>query len=90
MNLRDVVMAINNTGFTNKQLDEISDAVKYARGQLGKRVGRSLTVGTMVKFTSNRNGRVYQGTLDALKIKNAIVTTPIGKFRVPMNMLEVV
>jgi hypothetical protein len=90
MDLFQIVTAINNTGFTNKQLDEISDAVRYARASLGHHVARTLKPGVQVKFTSSKNGKVYQGTVDSIKIKNAIVTTSLGRYRVPMNMLEVV
>ena len=90
MDLVQIVTAINNTGFTNQQLDEIADAVKYARASLGHYVAKTLRPGTQVKFTSSKNGKVYLGTVDSIKIKNAIVTTALGRYRVPMNMLEAV
>jgi hypothetical protein len=42
-----------------------------------------------VSFVSNRNGQKYSGTVDSIKIKNAIVATPMGRYRVPCNMLTV-
>jgi len=90
MNLTNVIMAINNTGFTNKQLDEIADAVRYARAKLGHQVASTLSPGAQVKFVSSKSGKVYQGTVESIKIKNAIVQTALGKYRVPMSLLEVV
>ena len=89
MELTNVIMAINNTGFTNQQLDEISAAVKFARAQLGHRVARTLKAGDRVRFTG-RGGRVLTGLVNSIKIKNAIVVTSEARYRVPMNLLEAV
>jgi hypothetical protein len=77
-------------GFTNEQLNSITDAVRFARARLADQTKRTLRVGSQVKFTSNRNGSVYKGTLESIKIKNAIVATQMGRYKVPMNMLEAV
>jgi phage gpG-like protein len=90
MDFSQIVNSINNTSLTNQQLDEIAQAVKYARAQLASRVSRSLSEGDTVQFRSNKNGRTISGTLESIKIKNAIVATPLGRYRVPMNMLEAV
>jgi len=90
MDFLQIVNSINNTSLTNQQLDEIAQAVKYARAQLASRVSRSLRPGDTVQFRSNRNQQVYKGTLESIKIKNAIVQTALGKYRVPMNMLEAI
>ena len=83
--LNGVIMKGN---YSNDDLNSIMDAVKYARSKLGRAKLRSFGVGDQVKFTSNRNGRVYQGVVEGVKIKNVIVTTALGRFRVPANMLE--
>ena len=90
MDLFQIVTAINNTGFTNRQLDEISDAIRYARASLGHRVARTLSPGVEVKFTDRRRGTVVMGTVESIKIKNAVVATAQGRYRVPMNLLEAV
>jgi hypothetical protein len=76
--------------FTNDQLTSINDAVKFARSRLTQQVARTLQIGAAVRFTSNRNGKVYPGILESIKIKNAIVSTAFGRYKVPMNMLEAV
>ena len=88
MSIQSINAEILAGGFTNEQLNSINDAVKFARARLGDQVRHQLRIGSPVKFTSNRNGQVYKGILESIKIKNAIVQTQLGKYRVPMNMLE--
>lgn len=76
--------------FTNQDLDSIADAVKFARSQLTKQNTRALRAGDVVKFTSNRNGATYQGTVEKVKLKYVLVSTPQGRYNVPANMLEAV
>jgi hypothetical protein len=83
--LNGVIMRGN---YSNDDLNSIMETVKYARSQLGRAKLRSFGVGDSVKFTSSRNGRVYQGVVEGVKIKNVIVNTSMGRFRVPANMLE--
>jgi K+-transporting ATPase A subunit len=89
MNINQVNSAIMHGNFTNDQLDAVLQAVKFAREQLRKEVRRELRIGCTVSFISNRNGQKYSGTVDSIKIKNAIVATSMGRYRVPCNMLTV-
>ena len=88
MDINSINGAIMRGGYSNDDLNSIMDAVKYARSKLGRAKLRAFGVGDAVKFTSNRNGRVYQGVVEGVKIKNVIVNTSMGRFRVPANMLE--
>lgn len=90
MNIQEINRSIITGTFTNEQLNSIMDAVKYARSQLGRDNMRQLSRGVTVKFVSNRNGQTYTGTVEDVKLKNVIVTTALGRYRVPANMLEVV
>jgi hypothetical protein len=90
MDINSINGAIMRGGYSNDDLNSIMDAVKYARSKLGRAKLRSFGVGDAVKFTSNKNGRVYQGVVEGVKIKNVIVNTSLGRFRVPANMLEAV
>jgi hypothetical protein len=74
--------------FTNTELSSIIDAVQFARSQMTKQKIRSFARGDTVKFTSNRNGMVYTGTVEKIAIKYINVRTPVGVYRVPANMLE--
>jgi len=89
MKINDINQAIMNSDFSNDQLDSILMAVKYRRGLINREVKRDLRPGVTVSFVSNRNGRKYVGTVDSIKIKNAIVSTSLGRYRVPCNMLVV-
>jgi hypothetical protein len=73
---------------TNVELSSVIDAVKFARMQLTKQKTRTFSVGDKVKFTSNRNGLTYVGTINKVKIKYILVNTNGGLFNVPANMLE--
>ena len=88
MDIGTINGAILRGGFTNDELTSITDAVKHARAQLGRAKLRSFGRGDSVKFTSNKNGREYVGTVEDVKIKNVIVQTAMGRYRVPANMLE--
>lgn len=88
--ISEVNFAIMQGNFTNDQLDSIMSAVKFRRSQISKQTKRALTIGSQVKFTSNRNGQTYSGVVEKIAIKNVIVRTPLGGYRVPANMLEVV
>ena len=90
MDIGTINGAIMRGGWTDDELTSMIDAVKFARSQLGRAKLRSFGIGDSVKFTSNRNGRVYQGVVEGVKIKNVIVNTSMGRFRVPANMLEAV
>jgi len=88
MDIGAITSAIMRGNLSNDDLNSVLEAVKYARSQLGRAKLRSFGRGDAVKFTSSRNGRVYQGTVEDVKIKNVVVNTSMGRFRVPANMLE--
>ena len=76
--------------FTNDELNELADAIRFARSQLGKRTVRSLRVGDSVKFTSTKTGATFRGTVDKVKVKYVLVNTPQGRYNVPASMIEAV
>jgi hypothetical protein len=88
MNASQLTTAIIQGTFTNDELQSIIDAVKYARNKLGNQTKRTLTVGAKVRFISSRSGQIIIGTVRKLAIKNIVVDTPLGAYRVPANMLE--
>ena len=90
MNVKDINSAIMFGSLTNDELTSVIDAVKFARTQLTKQKTRAFGIGDQVKFTSNRNGLTYVGTVNKVKIKFILVKTAGGMFNVPANMLEAV
>ena len=88
MNAQQITNALVQGTFTNEELQSVIEAVKYARAKLGKATKRTLTVGAKVRFVSSRSGQTITGTVRKLAIKNIVVDTPLGAYRVPANMLE--
>jgi hypothetical protein len=89
MNVKEINSAIMFGNLTNDELSSVIDAVKYARAQLTQQKKRAFQLGDSVKFTSNRNGVTYKGTVRKIAIKFVTVDTGQLLFRVPANMLEV-
>jgi hypothetical protein len=90
MNLNQIKAEILTGGFDNAGLQELMETVQYARAQLGKTVKRQLQPGVSVSFVSNRSGQRVLGTVERVAIKNIVVRTALGLYRVPANMIEVV
>jgi hypothetical protein len=87
--VKEIRSAIVNSKLTNDDLNEIIQAITFARAQLRNQVKRTMTVGSRVQF-SGRNG-IVTGTLKKVAIKFATVETNMGgSWRVPLNMLEAV
>ena len=89
LSIQDVNSAIMFGSFTNEQLDSILMAVKYRRAQVGRDTKRALMPGDVVKFTHPRTGRVHQGAVVKINIKNVKVRDGITTWNVPANMLTV-
>ena len=89
MNLTQIKAEILTGGFDNAELKELIDTVQYARAQLGKDIKRQLQPGAAVSFISNRSGQRVLGTVERVAIKNIVVRTHQGLYRVPANMIEV-
>ena len=86
--IQQINSAIMFGDLSNVELNSIVDAVKYARAQLTKQNKRTFQLGDTVKFTSDRNGMTYTGTVRKVKIKFVLVSTNAGVYNVPANMLE--
>ena len=89
MNLTQIKAEILTGGFDNDQLRELIETVQYARAQLGKDIKRQLQPGVNVSFVSNRSEQRVLGTVERVAIKNIVVRTHLGLYRVPANMIEV-
>ena len=76
--------------FTNDQLDSIQMAIKYRRRQIGLEIKRNIRVGDTVRFYHPKLGRDLSGPVKSVKIKNVLVSTQTGTYRVPANLLEVI
>jgi len=90
MNAEQIKFEIMGSKFSNDQLNEIVEAVKYARARLTERNKRGMRLGDQVSFTSSKTGRDMQGTVEKIAIKFVTVKTNMGLWRVPANMLTIV
>jgi len=96
LTIQEINKAIMFGKFSNEDLISIGEALKFNRAQLVKQVKRSVTLGSTVKFTSNRNGMTYVGTVEKIAIKyvtvreNNSTSFTRGLWKVPASMLEVV
>jgi hypothetical protein len=89
MNITQIKAEILTANLSNAELQDLMETVQYARAQLGKSVKRQLQPGASVSFVSNRSGQRVLGTVERVAIKNVVVRTHLGLYRVPANMLEV-
>lgn len=89
MNMTQIRTEILTGQFDNSELQQLMETVQYARAQLGKSVKRQLQPGVSVSFVSNRSGQRVLGTVERVAIKNIVVRTHLGLYRVPANMIEV-
>ena len=89
MNINQIQSAILTGGFNNAELQTLIDTVQHARSQLGRTVKRQLIPGVNVSFVSNRSGQRILGTVEKIAVKNVVVRTHLGLYRVPANMIEI-
>ena len=90
LTIQQVNSAIMFGDFTNDQLASIAGAVKYRRGQIVKDTKRSLITGDVVRFTHPKTGRVHQGNVVKIAIKNIKVREGVTTWNVPASMISVV
>lgn len=84
--IRDFILRDASIEDTN----QIIELVKQRRNKLSRMNAVTLLTGDNVQFTSSRSGQVIKGTVEKISIKNVIVRTALGKYRVPANMLTTV
>lgn len=89
LSIQDVNSAIMFGNFTSDQLDGILMAVKYRRAEIGRNTKRSLSVGSVVRFTHPKTGRTHQGAVVKINIKKVQVKEGLTTWNVPANMLTV-
>jgi hypothetical protein len=87
MDIKQVNSAIMFGTWTDTELSSMIDAVKFAKASLAKSNKRQFSLGSVVKFTSTKNGLTYQGKVEKIAIKYITVATAQGRWRVPANML---
>lgn len=90
MDIKQINSAIMFGTWSDTELTSIIDAVKFARSGLQRQNIRAMRLGSTVKWTSPKNPRGEQGTVEKIALKYVTVKTATGmRWKVPANMLEV-
>jgi len=77
--------------FSNDELNNIADAIRFARTQLTRRNTGTFVIGTRVKFYNRKTGVTYTGKVNKVKQKFVLVDTDVGvRYNVPASMLVAV
>jgi len=89
VSVKQIVTELMSGTLTNEDIEQVAQALKYARAQVGREIKRQLTPGASVKFYHPKQGRDVQGTVNRIKQKYVLVDTAQGRYNVPANLLEV-
>ena len=93
MTANEIAKAIRIGNFSNEDLNQIVDSIKFARADLMHQNIRTLSVGASVQFTSSKTGKNVTGEVKKINRKFVIVREHgmnFGNWRVPANMLTVI
>ena len=92
MDIKQINSAIMFGSWTNTELSSIIDAVKFARSGLQKQNIRSLSLGSRVRWHSEKRGQTSTGEVEKIALKYVTVRDLATNLRwkVPANMLEAV
>ena len=92
MDIKQINSAIMFGTWTDTELSSMIDAIKFARVSLQKQVKRSLSLGSTVKWYSQKRGQSSTGKVEKIALKYVTVRDQSSNllWKVPANMLEVV
>ena len=83
--MKKVMALVSSMGLEDIKM--VNESMSMQRTLLGNQIKRSLVIGDTVSFTG-RGGRLVEGTVTKVKIKNVTVDTgTTGRWNVPASML---
>ena len=88
MSVNQIVTELMSGTLTNEDIEQVAQALKYARAQVGKTIKRQLTPGVSVKFYHPKQNFYIAGKVNRIKQKYVLVDTAQGRYNVPANLLE--
>ena len=88
MSVDTIITELMSGTLTNDDIEQVAQALKYARAQVGREVKRQLAPGASVKFYHPKQNFYIAGTVNRIKQKYVLVDTPKGRYNVPANLLE--
>ena len=84
----EIARAIIANGYSNDELNNIADAIRFARTQLTRRNTGTLVIGSRVAFVNTKTGVRFTGKVNKVKQKYVLVDTDVGvRYNVPAAML---
>lgn len=87
-NVAQITTMLLMGGFSNEDLNKLTETIRYARSQLGKEQIRELRIGQTVTWTGKRGAQ--KGVVTKIAIKYVSVVTGQGMtWKVPASMLTV-
>ena len=86
--IQEINQAIMFGEFTSTELESMVSAIQFARAQIGRQKARTFKIGDPVKFRDLKRGVSYQGNVEKIKLKFALVRTATTRVNVPLSMLE--
>ena len=69
----EIARAIISNGYSNDELNNIADAIKFARTQLTRRNTGTFVVGSRVAFVNSKTGVRFTGKVNKVKQKFVLV-----------------
>jgi hypothetical protein len=88
MSVNQIIAELMSGALTNDDIEQVAQALKYARAQVGREVKRQLAPGASVKFYHPKQNFYIAGTVNRIKQKYVLVDTAKGRYNVPANLLE--
>ena len=89
MSVDQIVNELMSGTLTNDDIEQVAQALKYARAQVGRQIKRQLHPGLSVKFYHPKQNFYIAGTVNRIKQKYVLIDTARGRYNVPANLLEV-
>ena len=84
----EIARAIIANGYSNDELNNIADAIRFARTQLTRRNTGTFVIGSRVAFVNTKTGVRFTGKVNKVKQKYVLVDTDVGvRYNVPAAML---
>ena len=90
MSVTKINELILSTDLSEADIGSIVEAIKYVRSRNARLNLRTFRVGDAVQFKSSRSNQTVRGTIKKIAIKNIVIDTVQGAWRVPANMVEMV
>ena len=88
MSLKQINELILTSELTDADISSIIESIKYVRSRNARLNLRTFRVGDAVQFKSSRSNQTIRGTVKKIAIKNIVVDTALGAYRVPANMVQ--